>query len=177
MTIKSHCRNLPIFLIVNGILTCASSQSWRTQWRTRFPIWWSKASPSSWWTSTVTLLELKASLTKWKEQPTVLRPGPSDHTWRLKAPLFTFTPRAPQVTQQLRRPLFWRPDLCLLWLVSPQVSPRQPSLITTASSPFWLFCHHMASRLTTSSTSTCLCTTQLDFLSALLAPLRQVRWC
>lgn len=69
------------------------------------------------------------------------------------------------------------PWFVLPWLVSSQVSPRQPSSIRTASSPFWLFCRHMASRPMMSSISTCPCTTPLDFLSGLLAPLRRVRWC
>lgn len=140
------------------------------------PLCWSKASPSSWSPSVVTLLGWKASLIKWKEQQTVLYLSPSDHTSRLKALLFIFTPLEPQVNQQLHRQLFSCPDLCCLWLVSSQASPRQPSSVRTASSQFWLFCHQTVSRLMMSSTSTCLCTTPLDFLSGLLAPLRQVRW-
>lgn len=68
-------------------------------------------------------------------------------------------------------------SFCSLWPVSSQASPRQRSSIRTACSQFWLFCHQTGSRLMTSSTSTCLFTTPLDFLSGLLAPSRQVRWC
>lgn len=62
------------------------------------PLWWSKASPSSWLPSIVTLLGLKASLIKWKQPQTVLHRSPSDHTSRFKALPCIFTPLEPQVT-------------------------------------------------------------------------------